>query len=63
MGFQQVQHSELTSQIKEDLTLLQRRIVTLQNQRDPLPAGVLQNHRWLDLVATGMGGMGAFLGE
>lgn len=44
IGLQQVQHSQLANQIKEDLTVVQQSIVvTLQNQMDSLAASVLQN--------------------
>jgi hypothetical protein len=47
---QQVQHSQLSEQICEDLGLIQQSIVTLQNQLDSLAAVVLQNLRGLELL-------------
>jgi hypothetical protein len=41
IGFQQVQHSQLSEQICEDLGLVQQSIVTLQNQLDSLATEVL----------------------
>jgi hypothetical protein len=41
IGLQQVQHSQLSEQIHEDLGLVQQSIVTLQNQLDSLTAVVL----------------------
>jgi hypothetical protein len=63
IGLQQVQHSQLSEQIHEDLGLVQQSIVTLQNQLDSLTAVVLQNHRGLDLITAEKGGICAFLGE
>jgi hypothetical protein len=50
IGLQQVQHSYLSEQIREDLGLVQQSIVTLQNQLDSLAVIVLQNLRGLDLI-------------
>jgi hypothetical protein len=63
IGLQQVQHSQLSEQIHEDLGLVQQSIVTLQNQFDSLVAVVLQNHRGLGLITLGKGGICVFLGE
>jgi hypothetical protein len=43
IGLQQVQHSQPSEQIREDLGLVQQSIITLQNQLDSLVAIVLQN--------------------
>jgi hypothetical protein len=63
IGLQQVQYSQLSEQIHEDLGLVQQSIVTLQNQFDSLVAVVLQNHRGLGLITLGKGGICVFLGE
>jgi hypothetical protein len=55
IGLQQVQHSQLSEQICEDLGLVQHSIVTLQNQLDSLAAVVLQNRGGLDLIAAEKG--------
>ena len=57
IGLQQVPHSQLSEQIREDLRLVQQSIVTLQNQLDSLAAGVLQNRRGLDLITVEKGGI------
>jgi hypothetical protein len=54
-GLQQVQHSQLSEQIREDLGLVQQSIVTLQNQLDSLVAVVLHNCRGLDLITAEKG--------
>jgi hypothetical protein len=59
-GLQQVQHTQLSEQIPEDLGLVQQSIVTLQSQLDSLPAIDLQNHRGLDFITAEKGG---FSGE
>jgi hypothetical protein len=56
IGLQQVQHSQLSEKIHEDLGLVQQSIVTLQNQLDSLAAVVLQNHRGLYLITVEKGG-------
>jgi hypothetical protein len=55
IGLQQVQHSQLSEQICEDLGLVLQRIVTLQNQLDSLAAIVLQNHWGLYLISAEKG--------
>jgi hypothetical protein len=57
IGLQQVQYSQLSEQIHEDLGLVQQSIVTLQNQLDSLAAVVLQNCRGLDLITVEKGGI------
>jgi hypothetical protein len=52
IGLQQVQHSQLSEQVREDLGLVQQSIVILQNQLDSLVAVVLQNRRGLDLITA-----------
>jgi hypothetical protein len=63
IGLQQVQHSQLSEQIREDSGLVQQSIITLQNQLDSLAAIILQNHRDLDLITVEKGGICMFLGE
>jgi hypothetical protein len=63
IGLQQVQYSQLSEQIREDLRLVQQSIVTLQNQFDSLTAMVLQNPWGLDLITVEEGGICAFLGK
>jgi hypothetical protein len=63
IGLQQVQYSQLSEQIHEDLGLVQQSIVTLQNQLDSLAALVLQNPRSLDLITEEKGGICMFLGK
>jgi hypothetical protein len=41
IGLQQVQHSQLSEQICEDLGLVQQNIITLQNQLDSPATTVL----------------------
>jgi hypothetical protein len=60
IGLQQVQHSQLSEQICEDLGLVQN-IVTLQNQLDSLVAVVLQKHRGLDPITMEKEGICTFL--
>jgi hypothetical protein len=63
IGLQQVQHSQLSEQIRKDLGLVQQSIITLQNQLDSLAAVVLQNRRGLDLITAEKGEICVFLGE
>lgn len=51
-GIQQVQHSQLSIQTKENLIIMQENRVTLQNERSSLTAMILQNPRGLDLSAV-----------
>lgn len=52
IGSQQVQHSQLSTQTKKHLTIVQENIVALQNKRDSWTATILQNPRMLDFIAT-----------
>jgi hypothetical protein len=63
IGLQQVQHSQLSENIREDSGLVQQSIVTLQNQLHSLAATILQNHWGLDLITVEKGGICAFLGK
>lgn len=49
---QQVQHSQLSTQTKKNLIIMQENRVTLQNERSSLTAMILQNPRGLDLSAV-----------
>jgi hypothetical protein len=63
IGLQQVQHSQLSEQIHKDLGLIEKNIVTLQNQLNSLAAVVLQNRSGLELITSEKGGICVFLGE
>lgn len=51
-GSQQVQHSQLSTQTKEHLTIVQENIVALQNKIGSWTATILQNPRMLDFIDT-----------
>lgn len=60
IGIQPVQHSQLSTHLKDDLPLNQENIVAVQNQIDLL---TLQNCRGLNSITTEKGGTCMALNE
>lgn len=52
LGIQQVQHSQLSTQTKKHLIIMQESRVTLQNEISSLTTMILQNPKGLDLSAV-----------
>lgn len=52
VGIQRVQHSQLSTQTKENLIIMQENRVTFQNEISSLTAMILQNPRGLNMSAV-----------